>query len=421
MWVKARQDKNGYFKEPEVEKTAEKIERLKKKESDGELTTDGSDDVLTLALGNPEHPGRVRGVGGFTKPASYFNLPKSRKKSVEETVRKSVKLILEEEKESILAKERVAWEQERDRQVAEERAYWTAKIARLEAKIDGKEVPLELSKQLTPLNEHGSGEGSCSRPAEKIMIDIVEGEAKTVKKKLVLADEKIFVQEDQQVATDQPKQKLTSIIEEEVRVHISSKNSFNNDNELVDGNDCGLALDRVENIVAYGTVIQVNIEEGNQKIHGVPLGEDNVHVSVVGTIVHDALLPFPMKDADIVTVGDAIGTCVAWPRKLVVTPAPEAPPKPIEQKKTKRANPKKRSKDSFDDDNEDLENLLTNLPLPVKDLCMWAKTGLMDGATIHTTFGGEIFGHSRKAVIFRRDIYNMANMLEVSGGALFFT
>ncbi|KAM5573609.1 hypothetical protein ABKV19_013246 [Rosa sericea] len=421
MWVKARQDKNGCFKEPEVEKTAKRIERLKKKESDGELTTDGSDDVLTLALGKPEHPGRVRGVGGFTKPASYFNLPKSRKKSVEETVRKSVKLILEEEKESIIAKERVAWEQERDRQVAEERAYWTAKIARLEAKVDGKEVPLESPespKQLTPLHEHGSGQGSCSRPAEKILIDIVEGDAKTVKKKLVLAEEKIFVQENQQVATDQPKQKLTSIIEEEVRVHISSKNS---DNELVvDGNNCGLAIDRVENIVAYGTVIQVNVEEGNEKIHGVPLGEDNVRVSVIGTIVHDALLPFPVKDADIVTVGDAIGTCVAWPRKLVVTPAPEATPKPIEQKKTKRANPKKRIRDSFDDDNEDLENLPTNLPLPVKDLCMWAKTELMDGATIHTTFGGEIFGHSRKAVIFRRDIYNMANMLEVSGGVIVF-
>ncbi|XP_062006884.1 uncharacterized protein LOC133724182 [Rosa rugosa] len=201
-------------------------------------------------------------------------------------------------------------------------------------------------------------------------------------------------------------QKLTSIIEEE---------------ELqVDGNDCGLAIDRVENIVAYGTVIQVNVEEGNQKIHGVPLGEDNVRVSVIGTIVHDALLPFPVKDADIVTVGDAIGTCVAWPRKLVVIPAPEAPPKPIEQKITKRANPKKRIRDSFDDDNEDLENLPTNLPLPVKDLCMWAKTELMDGATIHTTFGGEIFGHSRKAVIFRRDIYNMANMLEVSGGVIVF-
>ncbi|XP_062021676.1 uncharacterized protein LOC133738229 [Rosa rugosa] len=171
---------------------------------------------------------------------------------------------------------------------------------------------------------------------------------------------------------------------------------------------------------AYGTVIQVNVEEGNQKIHGVPLGEDNVRVSVIGTIVHDALLPFPVKDADIVTVGDAIGTCVAWPRKLVVIPAPEAPPKPIEQKITKRANPKKRIRDSFDDDNEDLENLPTNLPLPVKDLCMWAKTELMDGATIHTTFGGEIFGHSRKAVIFRRDIYNMANMLEVSGGVIVF-
>ncbi|XP_040369377.1 uncharacterized protein LOC112184434 [Rosa chinensis] len=56
MWVKARQDKNGNFKAVEVQETANKIQKLKQKESDGSITTQGSDDVLTLALGRPEHP-----------------------------------------------------------------------------------------------------------------------------------------------------------------------------------------------------------------------------------------------------------------------------------------------------------------------------------------------------------------------------
>lgn len=96
---------------------------LKKKESEGSLTTSGTDDVLTLALGNPEHPGRIRGVGGNVRRSTYFHLPKRRKQSVEQTVRISVQKIMEEEREKI---------------VAEERAYWVERFMRLEAKIDGR-------------------------------------------------------------------------------------------------------------------------------------------------------------------------------------------------------------------------------------------------------------------------------------------
>ncbi|PRQ35394.1 putative transposase, Ptta/En/Spm, plant [Rosa chinensis] len=155
MWIKARQDKNGQFKQAEVEETAKKIENLKKREAEGEITTSGSEDVLTIALGNPEHHGRVRGVGGTVKPAAYFHLPKWQRKSVEETVRSSVKKILEKEKDCLIAKERAKWEEERDRQLAEERAYWSEKITRIEAKIDGKELAVDTLKSATLVNEVG--------------------------------------------------------------------------------------------------------------------------------------------------------------------------------------------------------------------------------------------------------------------------
>ena len=42
------------------------------------MVTKGSEDILTLALGTPEHSGRVRASGMYCTPTMYFNLPKRR-------------------------------------------------------------------------------------------------------------------------------------------------------------------------------------------------------------------------------------------------------------------------------------------------------------------------------------------------------
>ena len=232
MWIKARQDKNGNFKQEEVEQKAKKIVsqiklrvcvvfiylelfidqfllhkfvymyqiKLQRKVAEGKLTTEGTDDVLTLALGKPEHPGRVRGVGGSAKPASYFNLPKRRRLSVEDTVRKSVRAILEEEKEAIIAKER---------------AIWVERLAKLEAKLEGKTLHGDSAKPVTPRNEHVSAQGSCSRQGEHGMKEGESDEVKTVKKMLTLKDDvNLFVQENI-VEEPEVKKKLESIMEHE--------------------------------------------------------------------------------------------------------------------------------------------------------------------------------------------------------------
>lgn len=49
------------------------------RKSKGELKISGSDDVLSKALKTAEHTGRVRGVGGFVNPSTYFNLPKQKR------------------------------------------------------------------------------------------------------------------------------------------------------------------------------------------------------------------------------------------------------------------------------------------------------------------------------------------------------
>ena len=44
------------------------------KVKDGSIHESRQKDILRMALGNPEHSGRVRGVGGMVTPITYFNL-----------------------------------------------------------------------------------------------------------------------------------------------------------------------------------------------------------------------------------------------------------------------------------------------------------------------------------------------------------
>ena len=51
------------------------------KVKDGSIQESGQKDILGMALGNPEHSGRVRGVGVMVTPTTYFNILKRTKTS----------------------------------------------------------------------------------------------------------------------------------------------------------------------------------------------------------------------------------------------------------------------------------------------------------------------------------------------------
>ncbi|KAL6210828.1 hypothetical protein ACLB2K_016060 [Fragaria x ananassa] len=91
-WIKARQDKDGKFLDVAVEEAVERIVNLQKMEVEGKFKSQEMKDVLTEALGNPEHRGRVRGVGGNVKPETYFDLPRRQRgrKKVSEEERESI-------------------------------------------------------------------------------------------------------------------------------------------------------------------------------------------------------------------------------------------------------------------------------------------------------------------------------------------
>ncbi|KAI5328234.1 hypothetical protein L3X38_027631 [Prunus dulcis] len=110
LWKKAREDKQGSIPDPKVVEKAKLIDDLKKEVSEGTLTASGSNDVLTLALGTPEHGGRVRGVGAGVSSTQFFNLLSQQrvkfadklKESVMEAVREETKKMEARAKQSVL-------------------------------------------------------------------------------------------------------------------------------------------------------------------------------------------------------------------------------------------------------------------------------------------------------------------------------
>ena len=81
---------------------------------------------------------------------------------------------------------------------------------------------------------------------------------------------------------------------------------------------CQLAIRSVSNIVAYGRVDEIPLAEGCEPtLHGICLSKENARVSISYAIQEDAKIPFPVGD-EIVTVKQAIGSFIAWPRDLVV-------------------------------------------------------------------------------------------------------
>ncbi|PRQ18019.1 putative transposase, Ptta/En/Spm, plant, transposase, Tnp1/En/Spm [Rosa chinensis] len=359
MWIKARQDKNGSFKYPSIEEKAQKIADLKKKEAKGELSTCGVVDVLTLALGNPEHVGKIRGVGANVKQDTYFHLPKRRKESVEATMRLSVQKIMEQEREKILAEEQTIWEE---------------RLRKIEAKLNGKVVENDSPKVSTVDKQVGSEQGSCSNLLEKSVKCNENLINSNVKKSLNLE----HVEHVQHV---EGYEKDVNTVDE-VNLKAEEKNEQNVEVPVVEdleiqkgecqaqpiGKQCKLALGSIDNVVAVATIVEVNKECKSQLIHGVPLGEGNMRVSILLSVVDSALLPFPIKD-EILTVRDAIGTYVAWPKDLIIFPTDKMAAKSTTMKKRKMAE------ENDDDDEEDLDidSLPPNIPASFKMVCMWVK------------------------------------------------
>ncbi|CAL2228509.1 unnamed protein product [Prunus armeniaca] len=104
LWKKAREDKQGNIHDPKVAEKAKLIDDLKKQVSEGTLTVSGSNDVLTMALGTPEHGGRVRGVGAGVSPTQFFNLLRQQRVKFADKLKESVMAVVREETKKMEAR-----------------------------------------------------------------------------------------------------------------------------------------------------------------------------------------------------------------------------------------------------------------------------------------------------------------------------
>lgn len=66
-WIDERTDKKGEIPNPKTKLVVDKINELMEAQKSGEFISAGSHDILTEALGPPEHGGYVRGLGGKAK------------------------------------------------------------------------------------------------------------------------------------------------------------------------------------------------------------------------------------------------------------------------------------------------------------------------------------------------------------------
>ncbi|KAL3646982.1 hypothetical protein CASFOL_009154 [Castilleja foliolosa] len=71
-WKRARLNTSGQYINPEVEMVAQKIDSLEEAQSSGSFNASGTNDLLAVAIGKPDHPNRVRGVGRGYTVSTYF-------------------------------------------------------------------------------------------------------------------------------------------------------------------------------------------------------------------------------------------------------------------------------------------------------------------------------------------------------------
>ncbi|KAM5578065.1 hypothetical protein ABKV19_008405, partial [Rosa sericea] len=353
MWKKTRQRKDGDIDE-EARAVARKIDDLLEKKSKGELEISGSSDVLSQALETPEHSGRVRGVGGFVNPSTYFKMLKQKRIRIT--------------KAELLARDR-----ERDRELEETEKMLAAQQARTEELLHKKIAQLEAlitgkTPYTPPLNAHVVGDNIISPVSDKGSFH-----DKTRNTSNILDEAKVKEEVDDCEVVPPPTEM---------------------------GGTCELAVDTISNVVAFGTVFEE--KDVSRMIHGVPLKEGCVRVSVDGAIQEEARLPFPV-DGEMELVGQAVGSHVAWPEELVI----------------RRVNKKNKRKMDFVKQLFDKAELNPFVPKRCKLLYKHAKNIMSQtNESISTVLDDSVFGVQKELFILTENVTDLLEMNKIGQGVI---
>ncbi|XP_057790384.1 uncharacterized protein LOC131007248 [Salvia miltiorrhiza] len=137
-------------------------------------------------------------------------------------------------------------------------------------------------------------------------------------------------------------------------------------------------------------------------LHGSPFPKDCLRVAIDEVVDDNARLPKPISD-DMVTVGNALGTHVAWPTHLVVEKSIEKPDKKTRGKKILKESAVKN---------------LSSLPSSLVALyCMMEKSFAGEGIRLPIDF--EMFGQDLKIwILLKDDVIPFCNLEPITGNSI---
>ncbi|GMN43152.1 hypothetical protein TIFTF001_012353 [Ficus carica] len=225
-WLNMRVKPDGSFKNEACKNIADIITL-------GSFESVGTEDILTKALGNAEHSGRIRGQSKFVKQSQYFNVAGSYHENAEVLDMKRQLAALERTVHELCAKHGINRETMAEEQTA------------------------------PTVDQHNSFKASCT------------------------------LNEKGAEASDPKTMPNTS---KECHLFLP---------DLINGGDVLAATGK-----AYMECVPTDT------IHRIPLGEENVRVTITVPKLKGALLLIPTHEAT--SIEEAVGGFVAWPKRLVI-------------------------------------------------------------------------------------------------------
>ncbi|GER32294.1 hypothetical protein STAS_08351, partial [Striga asiatica] len=224
-------------------------------------------DILSQAINAKEYPGRVRGIGFGVSRKDCFP-PKKRVKHDEvQSLKNNLNAVV-------------------------------ARLEEMEKKIYGSNAK-EAQPDLSDFEGNENGAPSCSDNIHKIPKNPKSIGKQTEKTKNVVTLDK-----------SREKNAIHNAVDAE------DKQSSNTEPDIIpEGfSECNVYLSSP----TYRAVGRGKVHNRlGETIHTRPLPIDHVKVSLEVAFEPNALLPVPVDDEELITVRDAIGTFVAWPKNLV--------------------------------------------------------------------------------------------------------
>ncbi|GMN61564.1 hypothetical protein TIFTF001_030635 [Ficus carica] len=347
-WLDMRVKPDGQFKKEEFKNIAETIEDITQQEAQGSFESVGTEDILTKALGNTKHSGRIRGQSKFVKQSQYFNLvrPPREKDDVEDM------------KLKIAALERTVQE-------------LCAKHG-----INRETIPEEMAGPT--IDQHNSFKASCT------------------------------MNEKEAGASDP---NPTPNASKECQLFIP---------DLVNGGVVLVAIGR-----AYMDCVPTDT------VHGNPLGEENVRVTITVPKINNALLPIPTNEAT--SIEEAVGGFVAWPKTLVVqtslSQASKCPNRAPQReaggsKRTKKRAGRNKLKSQPEVEQQQAQEEppsfdFDNISFELRHLAFYAQSSMRDdGTQIICPQQHFVMGDDMPIYIGFEDVYHFITFKEISANSI---